>query len=373
MNIGRTLNKQVGKELVHRVYKFSSFEELDAEIEIYQKYFKNSVQIQSHGEIDEGTLQVLKNLDKDNVVSSMDLKMHDIFLLTRESISKKLSEEERMKKKLNKESTNKTTGEPKQRKNGWTKEQLDLLWQDTAEKVADMIGKSANSVYLERSRYRQANPDFVVPECCIAKRTSDKEVEEIKLTEEQEKLLWSDTATNLSNIFNISARRINKFRYDFCKQNPDFVIPKSANFHHSELTNGKEKAKSDYYWDDTQNEFLWQGTTKEVAELLSKSENAIYHARRNYLQSNPTFVIPAISKFKTPKGFSNPMEEVKKEERKKVVKEALAKPAKQNKSAKQKAATTKKTNKTIKEIANLFNSLDEKPKRIKIGDIELEF
>lgn len=363
MNIGRSLNKATGKTLTHRIYKYNTLEELKQEMSLYEKHYKPSVEIQSHGRIDDGTLAILRNLDNENVVNDLGLKFNDFFLLTRENISIKIADEERLQKRILRKKastlniTKKTSLEDKGQ----------ILWSGDAKEVAEKLGKTRNAIYNDRSKYLELNPGFIPPIVPKKSKKTRKYVRR-KFSEDEMKLFWNNSATNLAPILKLSSKRINEIRRNYCQNNPDFIIPETAKFKFKV----KNPNKPNFHYSNEDINILWSADCKTVSELLKRSENAITQARRKYCVKYPDFIVPAVAKYSIPNSLFNKAEVVT-ETVPHVIAQSVITEAIANTESPLETKSTSINTENIGDIATFLNSLKVKPKKIKIGDMELEF
>lgn len=344
-SIHKTIHRNVGSNEVNRLYKFIKEDEMTSFIETLNKFFTRSTTILDKGKFNQNKKQFIDSIATE---TWEELNLDgNFFIFTRENLSYKTDEQTKMEKVIKKNLLHLTeTPQPRKYKVDWTEEEIKQLYSGTIKEVAEKLNKSYSKVYEKRKIYEIENPDFVIPEIAIYKRekkaksekTKAKEakVKEVKpevkfketiqdLTLKEVEILWDNTSAELRqkypDVFK-SIFVIHAMRTEYCKLNPQFVIPSSANFNSAHLPNmteakqlkqAKRKEKEDITLTSelTADEMsvLWDANGKEVGKLLSKPYQAIYAARCNYCRNNPEFVIPHIASFNPPSDCTNKIEE----------------------------------------------------------------
>ena len=328
----KTIKRSIGSPESVRLYKFTSAKEMDEIVADYKQNFTRSVTIVDNGRFNKSKVAFINGLANEPW-DDMHITDTDYFLLTREDLGVKDADEKRKtrlaKRGITTLDTSTTLSPIKPIKTGritdWTPAQMAKLYSGTIQEVATALGKTYAMVYNRRKKYEEENPTFVVPEC--ATRTVQKKeitrpaYKQIvsELTQAEVDILWSNSSAELrnkyANVFQ-SIFVISNMRTEYCKQNPDFVIPLAAKFNSKHLPNKVEEkvkpAKALPASNLTADEMsiIWDASGKEVGKLLNKHYNAIYSARIAYCKANPDFVIPAISGFKVPAGLNNQVETV---------------------------------------------------------------
>lgn len=331
----KTIKRSIGNPESVRLYKFTTAKEMDEIVADYKQNFTRSVTIVDNGRFNKSKVAYINGLANETW-DDLHITDSDYFLLTREDLGIK-AEDEKRKARLAKRGittldTSSTLSPIKPFKTGrvtdWTPAEMAKLYSGTIKEVAAALGKTYAMVYNRRVKYELENPTFVVPECAV--RTVQKVAKEkpaykkivSELTPAEVDILWSNSSAELRakypGIFQ-SIHVIAAMRNEYCKMNPDFVIPLAANFKLNGLSNkveqkvranAKQPSKLVAGLTEYQMSLIWEGSGKEVGAIINKHSNAIYHARIAYCKANPTFVIPAISGFKPPIEVTNPVETV---------------------------------------------------------------
>ena len=387
----------------HKIYKFSSDNEVIEELGVLEKHFKNSVTVISYGNLTKELLQKFDSeIDSYSNYKELNLKEGDCYIITKEDLLKKSEDKERMEKPVRRITTASTFKQLKpiikNDKRGWNGEQEGNLWNGTKEQVAKLVGKSPESVQKKRDAYLLINPHFIIPDRCKTIRKNAKKIKmktDFLWSKKEESLLWSDTSKNLSSkgIINRTHTAINQKRIKWCIKYPDFVIPKLAEFDvpkgcknmiedyiyvYQSINRTKEpivvnetkvekiKAINPNIWGDDEKALLFTDTDKNLLAKLPKRNLAtIYQARREYCLKNPDFVVPAVAKFKVPKGLSNKSEI--------VAQPVIASVIKPIKAKIQSISTPKATKTKSKALAEFINNLTEKPKKIMFEGFEIQY
>lgn len=330
----KTIQRKVGNPETVRLYKFSSSSEMNEIIADYKQNFSRSVTILDNGRFNKAKTTFINSLATENW-DDLHIVDTDYFLLTREDLAIKDADEKRKnrlaKRGISTLDTSSTLSPIKPFKTGrvtdWTPAEMAKLYSGTIKEVAAALNRTYAMVYTRRKKYEEENPTFVVPECAtrpVAKKVV-KEKPAYKqivseLTQPEVDILWSNSSSELrakyagifQSIFVIAA-----MRNEYCKMNPDFVIPLASKFTPNGLpnkveqkvrTNAKAETKLTAGLTEDQMSVIWDGSGKEVGAIINKHSNAIYHARIAYCKANPDFIIPAISGFKVPNGITNAVE-----------------------------------------------------------------
>lgn len=344
-SIHKTIHRNVGSNEVNRLYKFSTEEDMTSFVETLNRFFSRSTTILDKGKFNQNKRQFIDSIATETW-EELNLE-GNFFIFTRENLSYKTEEQTKMEKVIKKNPLY-LTEKPTTRKYkvDWTDEEIKQLYSGTIKEVAKKLNKSYSKVYEKRKFYESENPGFVIPEVALYKREKKakpevtkvekvslklKEVKpEVKfketiqdLTLKEVEILWNNTSTELrqkypdvfKSIFVIQAMRT-----EYCKLNPQFVIPLAANFNSAHLpnmteakirkqANKKEVVPLTSELTADEMSILWDANGKEVGKLLNKNYQAIYAARCNYCRNNPDFVIPHIASFNPPSDVSNKVEE----------------------------------------------------------------
>ncbi len=332
----KTIQKKVGNPETVRLYKFSSNSEMNEIIADYKQNFSRSVTIIDNGRFSKAKTTFINSLATETW-DDLCITDTDYFLLTREDLAIKDADEKRKvrlaKRGIEPLNTSTTLSPIKPFKTGrvtdWTPAEMAKLYSGTIKEVAAALNKTYAMVYARRKKYEEENPTFVVPECAtrpVAKKVV-KEKPAYKqivseLTQAEVDILWNNSSAELrakyAGIFQ-SIFVIATMRNEYCKMNPDFVIPLSAKFNPNGLpnkveqkvrANAKAETKLTGGLTEDQMSVIWDGSGKEVGAIIDKHPNAIYHSRIAYCKANPDFIIPAISGFKPPVEVNNTVETV---------------------------------------------------------------
>jgi hypothetical protein len=330
----KTIQRKVGNPETVRLYKFSSSSEMNEIIADYKQNFSRSVTIIDNGRFNKAKTTFINSLATETW-DDLRISDTDYFLLTREDLAIKDADEKRKnrlaKRGISTLDTSSTLSPIKPFKTGrvtdWTPAEMAKLYSGTIKEVAAALNRTYAMVYTRRKKYEEENPTFVVPECAT-RPVAQKVVKEkpaykqivSELTQAEVDILWNNSSSELrakyagifQSIFVIAAMRT-----EYCKMNPDFVIPLAAKFSPNGLSNkveqkvranAKAETKLISGLTEDQMSLIWEGTGKEVGAIINKHPNAIYHARIAYCKANPEFIIPAISGFKPPVEVTNRVE-----------------------------------------------------------------
>ena len=210
-----------------------------------------------------------------------------------------------------------------------TAEEVKFLYSAPISQLVQTLQESGQkvtyaSIYNKRKKHEMDNPDFIVPEHATgrAKQVEPKHRFSLKdLNETQVQILWNNSIADAKRLLNLTVFQIRDARIEYCKLHPDFVIPRVSGFNLDGVVNNqiepkqeKEKVNPN---DFTAEELsvIWDGSGKEVAEVLGKSYQAVYHNRVAYCKANPSFVIPAKAQFTPTAELQNKVEVVEKTKR----------------------------------------------------------
>lgn len=374
----RTIKTETG--IKWRVYKFENDDEFNTFLHDTEKYFKASTKILSSGSFRPTEMSFIKSLADDLAYQDLNLTVSDLFVITKENVSLKISDEERKQKLIRRASTTPTE---KVSKSTWTPEELGLIWTDTVENIAKRFNKSLGSVNTQRKIFLSENPDFIIPEVAKKQRPKkEKAAKEVKndWSAEQLALLWSKPAMTLAQEIGKNYREIGRKRVEWCLANPDFLIPHVAQFNSKGLPNKVERKRRADGWTEEQEKLIWEDTIENLVSVLDKSYGSIYAKRQDFLLKNPDFIVPECAKTvrKTKaKAITHPVVEVTKPvEAPTLFDKAIEKATEVKKKRPYNRKPKKETeteNKSFSDVANFLKQLPAMPKKIKMNGIELEF
>jgi hypothetical protein len=372
--IHRTIKSETG--IKWRIYKFSNNEEYNTFLHDTEKYFKASTTILSSGVFRTSDMNFLKSLADDLAYQDLNLTSSDLFIITKENISLKISDEERKKRLIKRASTQ----IEKVSKSTWTPEELGFIWSDTVENVAKQLNKTESSINLQRKIFLSENAGFIIPEVAKKQRPkkekvekAEKEVKNNEWTDDQLALLWSKPAMMLAQEIGKNYREIGRRRVEWCLANPKFIIPNVSQFNSKGLPNKVERKRRSDGWSEEQENLIWEDTIENLVSVLNKSYGSIYGKRQDFLGKNPGFIIPECAKTVKKKNISHPIEKIK-SDAPTLFDKAIEKAT----EVKKKRSYNKKLKETsfqnnMKDVAEFLKQLPSMPKKIKMNGIELEF
>jgi len=375
----RTIKNVVGTPDSYKVYKFNNAEEMDALKADYQKHFRNSVLIQESGSLMTTTMRYIEALASDMSYKDLNLSPHDIFMITKENVSEKLSDENKKNKKLNAPAMKLTV------RDDWNHEESQWLWLGTKEEVAEQLKKSVINVSKQRALYLGSHPDFVPPADTITIRKNAKveKPDTSVWTKAHEDLLWAHPGVRVKELTKHNLVDISNKRYNYCVANPTFEIPLTAKYlKPADLKNEVERLSKPKIEKEMPNLvftpeeilILWDDNASNIGNLMKpkRTFSEINIARHDFCKENPNFEIPLIARFTPSKNLLNKVEvKVRKiAERKPTAKPT---PVEVGETKLAKAPPKKQPDMSMSEIAAFFNQLAVKPKKMTVQGIELEF
>ena len=370
----------------HQIYKFEDEKTMQEYLDDFKTYFKRSIQVMHSGKFTLNAQNYLKMIENDVTWHDLKLVPGTPFIITKENSTLKVDEMEKKEKLLKRGVIPQEKPEVKKIRNKPL--DVDLLFSGTINEVVEKLNKSGEKhnhkdytytiVYNLRYKYKQENPNFVEPE--HAKGRCRKQVEykpkkTLKdLNVSEVKYLMNKPIADVKRILDLTIFQIRALRIEYCKLHPEFVVPRISGFDPTGIVNNKledkpQKEKLDRnQFTEEENSIIWDGSGKEVGEILGRSYQAVYFARIDFCKKNPSFVIPAISKFTPPADVSNKIEKV----------EPVVKQPKNQVITKQpiisKPQSQSQISSELEEILKTFGNLGQKPKAITLSSgIKIEF
>ncbi len=248
-------NRKLSKagKYTYRLFKSDSDESTLAQIELFQKHYSRSVSIEDFGEVKEESLKKFENICDDLAYLDLKLKINDKFILVKEITHIKMDDDKKIisNKKYHKRMTNTT----KQ----WNNEQLNHLWNGSAETVAKIVNRTASEVEKERKIYIKNHPGFTYPKEC---RKIRKGYIKNGYWEKNKNILWGHSSEEVQKLTNKSAGAIYQARMAFLQTHKGFIIPKSSCF---EISKAHVKDKYQFSYEEIPQ-------IKEEISVLSKIE-----------------------------------------------------------------------------------------------------
>lgn len=385
------------------VYKFDNEQTLQEYLDDFDLHFRKSIKVLHSGRFDKVAEDYLKMVEDDNIWHDLKLQKGDMFCITKENVNFKSYEEDRKEKKLKKQNTPKEIEAPvavvKEVKT-LTQEEVKLLYSGTIHEVVDKLNASGLKhngkeftyaiIYNKRKTYEEQNPDFIVPD--IAKGKLRKEPQPIvkktikDFNESQITYLLNNPIADVKRNLSLTVFQIRDLRIEYCKLNPDFVVPRISGFDPTGVVNNKLQEKPEKPAKVNPNLFtqeeialIWDGSGKEVADTLGRTYQSVYHNRVAYCKQHPDFVIPAAANFTPPFDVVNKVEVVEpvvKERKKRKTEIAevsdipvVAEPVSIPETQTEVASSTE-----LETILQAFGKLGQKPKAITLSSgIKIEF
>jgi hypothetical protein len=372
----RTIKAETGNKW--RIYKFSNNEEYNTFLHDTEKYFKASTTILSSGAFRTSDMNFLKSLADDLAYQDLNLTSSDLFIITKENISLKISDEERKQRLIKRASAQ----IEKVNKSIWTPEELGFIWSDTVENIAKQLNKTESSINLQRKIFLSENTGFIIPEVAKKQRPKKEKVEKAEKapkvknnewTANQLALLWSKPAMMLAQEIGKNYREIVRRRVEWCLSDPKFIIPNVSQFNSKGLPNKVERKRRSDGWTEEQENLIWEDTIENLVSVLNRTYGSIYGKRQDFLEKNPGFIIPECAKTIRKKNISHPIEKIK-SDTPTLFDKAIEKAT----EVKKKRSYNKMSKETsiqdnMKNVAEFLKQLPSMPKKIKINGIELEF
>lgn len=383
-------------QFTYRLYKATTDDEAMEQVDLFKKHYQKSVQIEDWGDITNDNLKTFANMCDDLAYQDLDLKLNDKFILVKEITTLKMDDDKKI-------SNNKKFHKKLPLSEQWTDEQSTHLWRGTAAVVAKIVNKKEEQVEKERKRYINNNPGFNYPKECKKPRINAKVVIEKKPWVNSEiDVLWRYPPKQTALLMKRTVFEIAEKRKEICLQNPDFIIPASANFNKGDIPNKEEVIRKlqnvklqnmeiqniieqrQSFWE--RNKFiLWNNSAEEVQKTFNKTYHAVYQARLKFLERNKGFIIPIKSGFKMKEPYDKDKYDFTYEENvqhdviPKNIQRLVAQDIETNKlqtivtENSQINVQSEEDSSNLDKIAALLNKLVVKPKKITVGDITLEF
>lgn len=320
--------RTIKKDGVHsmRVCRFSNEMEYNEETAKVKAFFRNSVKVLYCGNFDTKHQSLIKNMSYDDAYLELGLRLGDYFMLTDEDINQLAIDEKRYEQLIN--PTQKLPMEKKKNDFFWSEEQKQLLWSDTVENLMVLFNRTKNAINSARYKYLQENPSFVPP------------VQYVQLKGKRGRQPGSkNTKAPKDKKNKVPVRQIN-------------------------IPSGYRE------WTKEELDGMWEGNLDMIAEKYRRTPGAVYFQRNQFLKKNPNFIVPDSAKLpKTEKVIFN------------VVETFVENPIPEVKELIIAVPTAKAT--SVPEIAELKGFkisvngkemiFDAQPKKLTVGDIQIEF
>lgn len=375
------------------VYKFDDEQTLQEHLDDFDLHFKKSIKVLHSGKFDKIAEDFLKMVEDDNIWHDLNLQKGDIFCITKENVTFKSYEEDRKEKKLKKQQAPKeieAVVAPVKEVKSLTPEEINLLYSATIHEVVDKLNETGLKhngkkftyaiVYNKRKNYEEQNPKFIVPDSAkgrLRKETVSKKT--IKdLNQSQIDYLLNNPIADVKRNLSLTVFQIRDLRIEYCKLNPDFIVPRISGFDPTGVVNNKLQEKPEKpakvnpnLFTDAEISLIWDGSGREVADTLGRTYQSVYHNRVAYCKQHPHFVIPASANFTPPLEVTNKVEFIEP-----IVKERKIAdiPVCTKSVVKDKAKTEVVENSELETILQAFGKLGQKPKAITLSSgIKIEF
>ena len=151
------------------VYKADNDDEITNLVLELKENHPKSVTVFNYGNIVDEDLNKFETMRDDNAYHQLELKIGDNYLLTKEITYLRMDEEKKIVKLLNlkKIKSKKVKREPTKKElpfyGDWSQNELDLLWERPGRDIRNETKRTMVSIHEKRVEYCKNNPNFVIP------------------------------------------------------------------------------------------------------------------------------------------------------------------------------------------------------------------
>ena len=196
----------------YKLYKFDTEKEMNETISEFDNYYKKSITKMFYGELKTSDMIFIDNLADDLAYKDLEIKVNDLFLLTRENISLKIVELNKSKKNKNKlEKMEQKKNKIEKRR--WLKSEINLLFSSDLESVAQVLNRTSAAISAKRSEFLKQNPNFVFSsktnELINNEIIDNSDSEDIKNNIDRDKIKKEEFNSASFNTFNGEINQLN--------------------------------------------------------------------------------------------------------------------------------------------------------------------